>query len=114
MAIFETVWQAVRDDFYDPNMNGVDWQAVHDQHEPRILAAEDGETYYRLLNEMVFELDVSHIGVLPPEMAEELDPITFPAGSLGFDVRIKRFDLAEPSLDDIFVNVVANGGTYHA
>lgn len=29
-------------------------------------------------------------------------------------VRIERFELAEPSLDDIFVNVVANGGTYHA
>ena len=28
-------------------------------------------------------------------------------------VRIERFELAEPSLDDIFVNVVANGGTYH-
>ncbi|MCP4932907.1 MAG: DUF4162 domain-containing protein, partial [bacterium] len=30
------------------------------------------------------------------------------------NVRIERFELAEPSLDDIFVNVVANGGTYHA
>lgn len=88
MAIFEAVWQGVRDGFYDPNMNGVDWQAVHDQYEPRILAAQDGETYYRLLNEMVFELGVSHIGVLPPGMADELDPILFPPGSLGFDVRL--------------------------
>jgi carboxyl-terminal processing protease len=88
MAIFETVWQTVRDGFYDPDMNGVDWQAMHDLYKPQVSAAEDEETYYLLLNEMLFELGVSHIGLLPPGMADELDPILFPPGSLGFDVRL--------------------------
>jgi C-terminal peptidase prc len=88
MEIFETVWQAVADGFYDVNMNGVDWAAIHDLYQPRVAAAGDGEAYYRLLNGMLFELGVSHIGLLPPEMADQLDPITFPAGSVGLDVRL--------------------------
>ena len=88
MATFEEVWKTVRDGFYDPEMNGVDWQEVHELYEPRVAAAASGEAYYRLLNNMLFELGVSHVGLLPPEMGDELEPITFPAGSLGFDVRL--------------------------
>jgi C-terminal processing protease CtpA/Prc len=88
MAIFEIVWQTVRDGFYDPNMNGVDWQAMHDLYKPQVAAATDELSYYLLLNDMLFELGVSHIAILPSWAADELDPITFPAGSLGFDARL--------------------------
>jgi len=88
MVIFETVWQTVRDGFYDPNMNGIDWQAVHDQYEPQVAATTDELSYYLVMNKMLLELGVSHIGILPPWAADELDPITFPSGSLGFDIRL--------------------------
>jgi C-terminal peptidase prc len=68
-------------------MNGVDWQAMHDLYAPRVAAVKDARSYYLRLNEMLFELGVSHIGLLPPGAADELDPITFLTGSLGFDVR---------------------------
>jgi C-terminal processing protease CtpA/Prc len=88
MGIFETVWQTVADGFYDASMNGVDWRAMYEQYAPQVASAGDAESYYRLINGMLFELGVSHIGLLPPSMADELDPITFPAGSLGFDARL--------------------------
>jgi carboxyl-terminal processing protease len=37
---------------------------------------------------MLFELGVSHIAALPPELANQMDPITFSSGSLGMDVRL--------------------------
>jgi carboxyl-terminal processing protease len=37
---------------------------------------------------MLFELGVSHIGALPAELSNELEPMTFATGSLGMDVRL--------------------------
>ena len=88
MAIFETVWQTVNDGFYDPDMNGVDWQAIHDQYEPQIAAAPDAEAYYRQLNKMLFELGVSHIAILPSTMVDQLETITFAPGTVGIDIRM--------------------------
>jgi tricorn protease len=32
--MFEQAWRLDRDLFFDPRMNGVDWQAVHDAYAP--------------------------------------------------------------------------------
>ena len=73
---FEIVWQTVNETYSDPTFGGLDWQAMHDIYRPRIVAAEDDETFYDLLNQMLHELKVSHIGALPPEWA--LDKWMFP------------------------------------
>lgn len=88
LETFEAVWSVVNERFYDPNFNGVDWEAVHDEYQPRIAAAEDGKTFYTLINEMCFELGVSHIGVFPADQAEQMDPVTSAPGTLGIDIRL--------------------------
>jgi len=32
---FDEVWEAVNDNFFDPNFNGVDWQAMREKYQPR-------------------------------------------------------------------------------
>src|SRR5439155_20663105 len=34
--IFNECWRQERDFFYDPNMHGVDWKAIHDRYEPLV------------------------------------------------------------------------------
>jgi len=33
---FEQVWKTVRDKHWDPNLNGVDWPAIHDELRPKV------------------------------------------------------------------------------
>jgi carboxyl-terminal processing protease len=88
-AIFETVWQTVNDKYFDPTFGGKDWQAIGNEYRQRLATVQDDATFWaKVLNPMLFKLGVSHIAALPPELANELDRMTFATGSLGFDVRL--------------------------
>lgn len=63
MVVFNQAWTWLRDNFHDPDMNGVDWDAVHAKYAPRIAGATTPAAMRRLLNLMVGELDASHSGV---------------------------------------------------
>ncbi len=83
--IFEQAWRLQRDNFFDPNYNGVNWQAVHDAYAPRIAGARTADEMRRLLNLMVGELNASHSGISAP-----FGGATPATGRLGL-----RFDRAE-------------------
>ena len=89
---FEIVWQTVNGMYFDPTFGGLDWQAMHDIYRPRITAAEDDETFYNLLNQMLHELKVSHIGALPAEWAMDrwMFPHDFGQGGTGLDIRLLK------------------------
>jgi carboxyl-terminal processing protease len=88
LSSFEAAWQTVNDTFFDPTFGGLDWVAVHDRYRPLIGAAENDYAFYGLLNEMLFELNVSHIAVVPPEDLQQIDPILSAEGSVGTTVRL--------------------------
>ena len=85
--ITEIVWQTVNDHFYDPTFGGKDWQAIGDQYLSQLAAEQSDEAFFRLLNGMLFELGVSHMVALPPEMLNQLDTISFASGVVGIDIR---------------------------
>ncbi|MBC8140645.1 MAG: hypothetical protein H7Y38_04310 [Armatimonadetes bacterium] len=64
--IFDFVWRKVRDGYYDPKMNGVNWNAVRAKYLPKVNAAKDEAEFYVLLNAMLAELKESHFGAIPP------------------------------------------------
>ena len=37
---FEHVWKTVRDRHWDPKVNGLDWQAIHDELRPGVERAQ--------------------------------------------------------------------------
>jgi C-terminal peptidase prc len=85
---FEIVWQTVNDKYFDPTFGGLDWQAARERYRPLIAAAQDDEAFYETINLMLFELNVSHIGVVPPDEKEQLEPILSAEGSIGMDIRL--------------------------
>jgi carboxyl-terminal processing protease len=58
--VFDEAAQIVRDNFYDPNMKGRDWEAVVARHKPRYLASGNVKERSDAINGMLAELDASH------------------------------------------------------
>lgn len=85
LEVFNQAWSYLRDNFFDPNLNGVDWQAVRAEYAPHISGARTPDEVRRLLSLMVGELNASHSGVSAPATSNQ--PST---GKLGL-----RFDRAE-------------------
>jgi carboxyl-terminal processing protease len=88
LSIFATVWQTVNDKYFDPTFGGLDWRAARERYRPLIAAAQDDKTFYGTINKMLFELNVSHIAVVPPDEKEQMEPIMAAEGSIGVDVRL--------------------------
>ena len=59
--IFEAVWSAVRDQFYDPNTRGLDWVEIKSKFAPRVSACTSRQQLLTLLRDMLGRLHNSHI-----------------------------------------------------
>ncbi|MFZ2095073.1 MAG: S41 family peptidase [Anaerolineales bacterium] len=89
LTIFNAVWQTINDKYFDPTFGGKDWQAIGTEYRQKLASVQDDDTFWRqVLNPMLFELGVSHVIALPPDLANELDRMTFATGSLGMDIRL--------------------------
>jgi carboxyl-terminal processing protease len=89
LTIFNAVWQTINDKYFDPTFGGKDWQAIGTEYRQKLASVQDDDTSWRqVLNPMLFELGVSHVIALPPDLANEFDRMTFATGSLGMDIRL--------------------------
>lgn len=84
---FEMAWRVVNQVHFDATFNGLDWQALHTRYRRQIALASDSE-YYRLVNEMLWKLNVSHLAVIPPGYWPRVEPTVLAEGSPGIDVRL--------------------------
>ncbi|UCH94713.1 MAG: hypothetical protein JSV88_31245 [Candidatus Aminicenantes bacterium] len=87
MDCFEIVWRTVNQKHFDPTFGGVDWKGVYKRYKPLISAVTGRREFYLLINKMLFQLNVSHLGVVPPDVVQRLEPVVFAEGSIGLDVR---------------------------
>jgi carboxyl-terminal processing protease len=60
IGTFEGVWQTVRDRFYDPHLNGLDWSAVRDRYRAEAAQATSDGRLATVINDMLSELHASH------------------------------------------------------
>ncbi len=67
IALFDGVWEGIRDYYWDPDMAGLDWDAVGDEYAQLIIGSEDAYQVYELLQEMVGQLDDPYTGFFTPE-----------------------------------------------
>jgi carboxyl-terminal processing protease len=58
---FEQIWREVNDQFYDPAMGGVDWQAVGERYRERAVRAASRPEFQSVVNQMLDELHASHL-----------------------------------------------------
>jgi len=78
--IFNETWRHMRDFFYDRNMHGVNWKAMHDKYHPLVRYVRHRSDLSYLLGEMIGELNVGHAYV---NNGERPMPERVPMGLLG-------------------------------
>lgn len=82
--IFDEAWRILKDGFYDPNFHGQDWNALRDKYRPIALAASTKQDFQLIYNEMLGQLNASHMGLYVGELPEETQ--TELTGLLGIEV----------------------------
>ncbi len=65
--MFEDGWRTMKYRFYDPQMHGIDWDAMRAKYQPLVQFVGDRQELLNLLNEMIGELNASHTGAAPPQ-----------------------------------------------
>jgi tricorn protease len=58
--IFDEAWWMEKEFFYDPNMHGLDWNAVYARYKPLLRFVQRREDLTDLLIEMIGEMQVGH------------------------------------------------------
>jgi len=71
--VFDRVWGLIRDQYYDPQTQGVDWAAARETYRPQALAAPDERALYRVLQSMLGLLNDHHASAQSPAMARNED-----------------------------------------
>lgn len=67
--VFDAVWNRVKNNYYDPAWNGVDWMAARQTYRPLALAATSDNELYRVLNQMLGLLHDAHASAQTPTLA---------------------------------------------
>ncbi len=80
--LFHEAWRIMKYRFYDPDMHGVDWDAMLERYEPLLPWVGMNQDCYDLANEMIGELNASHTGVSGPSGFET--PSTYRTTYPGF------------------------------
>ncbi|WP_164940621.1 S41 family peptidase [Bradyrhizobium zhanjiangense] len=70
VATFESVWQTVRDRFFDPRHSGLDWTAVRERYLSDVQRATSQNSLARVINAMLSELHASHTHFYTPDEPE--------------------------------------------
>jgi carboxyl-terminal processing protease len=65
--VFQKVWREIRDHYYDPSFNGVDWNEVHQRYTPLVDATRQDQEFYALMSQMTSELHDAHTRFSSPE-----------------------------------------------
>ena len=73
LEVFEAVWKRVRDNYVYTDFRGLNWQAVHDEYKPKIVAAANDTAVYELISEMINKLGDRHSGFSDPKAVAEDD-----------------------------------------
>ena len=78
---FDYVWRTIRDQHWDPELGGLDWQAVHDEFYPKVQQADTMPKARLVMNDMIGSLGKSHFGIIPVELYEDIDQGAEPGSS---------------------------------
>ena len=71
LAVFDEVWAAIAERYYDPKLRGVDWEAQRECWRPLAAAAAGRAEFYSILRRMIGSLRDAHTRVFAPEERTE-------------------------------------------
>lgn len=85
--VFNDAWRAMNAGFYDPEFHGNDWEALRKKYEARALAASTTQDFRDMFNEMLGQLNASHMGMYGSDPEDTQRDRT---GMLGIEVKIEN------------------------
>jgi len=68
--IYDESWRQMRDYFYDPNMHGVNWKAMHDKYAVLLPYVNHRNDLTYLIGELIGELNIGHAYTNPGDRPE--------------------------------------------
>ena len=104
--IFEESWRVARDFFYDPNMHGLNWNAIHAKYSAQLPLVGSRSDLLRVQKDLISELNTGHCYVgAPGEFARRPSKIGLLGADLAWDAaegaykvaRILRGDKWDPA-----------------
>ena len=63
LQVFQQAWTLLRDNFFDANFNGVNWESSRERYGQRAAAAGTPDELRRVVSLMVGDLNASHLGI---------------------------------------------------
>ena len=81
--IFDEAWRSLEAGFYDPDFHGQNWRALREQYEPIAMAASTSQDFRDVFNEMLGQINASHMGMYGSDPEETQREQT---GLLGLEV----------------------------
>lgn len=81
--IFNEAWRTIRDGFYDPKFHGKDWNELKKKYEELCLIASTPNDFRDMFNNMLGELNASHMGFNAADRTETQKDAT---GILGVEL----------------------------
>jgi C-terminal processing protease CtpA/Prc len=66
MEMFRQAWTLLRDNFFDPTFNGVNWEASRERYGPLVAASATPDEMRRVMSLMIGDLNASHLGLSGP------------------------------------------------
>jgi len=88
---FDWVWTTIRDKHFDPNLGGLDWQAVRDSLRPRVEQAKTRGEARAAMRRMISLPGQSHFQIIPARVLEAMGERPgpgSPGGTTGMDARV--------------------------
>ena len=67
LKVFEQVWRAISDNYYDKRYGGVDWRMQREIFRPQADASRNSIELYRVLRQMISTLGDAHTRIYAPE-----------------------------------------------
>ena len=84
--MFDDGWRTMKYRFYDPQMHGMNWDAMRAKYRPLVDYVGDRQELLNIVNEMIGELNASHTGAAPPPRGAGAGGGGVSTGHLGVDL----------------------------
>src|ERR1043166_9716109 len=108
-AVFNEIWQTVRDQFFDPRLNGLDWNTARERYAARAEHARTADDFASVVNEMLSELRSSHTHYYTSQSTEYFQLCGIFWSTL--EPKLKQFLASgRPDYVGIGVSTVSRGG----
>src|SRR5215472_4224547 len=96
-ATFDLVWQTIKDELFDPDIRGIDWEGARRRYAAGVETVRTDNELNGLNNRMLGEPHISHLGVVSYE--DESKHVSA-VGTIGADIRMVEDQLFEGEKGD--------------